>query len=111
MIHKYQEGAIPPMPTPVPDLTLTRIIEKTPAAIDTAMERFDFRQATAALWRIVEEANRHVVEVEPWNLAKAEKNGDPDAGARLSDALALLIHASRTVAAELTPSSPTPPNE
>ena len=106
MIHKYRGGTIPPMPAPAPNLALTRVIEKTPAAIDVAMERFDFRQATAALWKIVEEANRYVVEVEPWNLAKAERTGDADAGRRLSDALALLIHASRTVAAELTPFLP-----
>ena len=106
MIHKYRGGTIPPMPAPAPDIALTRVIEKTPAAIDVAMERFDFRQATAALWKIVEEANRYVVEVEPWNLAKAEKTGDADAGRRLGDALALLIHASRTVARELTPFLP-----
>jgi methionyl-tRNA synthetase len=70
------------------------------------MEGFDFRQATAAVWKIVEEANRYVVEFQPWTLAKSEKAGDNDAGTKLSDALALLIHAARIVADELTPFLP-----
>ena len=51
--------------------------------------RLPARHAYAAVWRIVEEANRYVVEVEPWTLAKAEMNGDADAGTTLSNALAL----------------------
>jgi methionyl-tRNA synthetase len=106
MIHKYRGGTVPALPDPLPELPLTKVIAAAPAAVDAAMERFDFRQATAAVWKIVEEANRYVVEVGPWNLAKAEKNGDTSAGDTLSDALALLIHASRTVAEELTPFLP-----
>jgi methionyl-tRNA synthetase len=106
MIHRYRGGTVPPLPGPLPDLPLTRAIAAAPAAVDAAMERFDFRQATAAIWKIVEEANRYVVEAEPWTLAKAEKNGDASAARTLSDTLALLIHASRTVAEELTPFLP-----
>ncbi|WP_460390805.1 hypothetical protein [Actinophytocola sediminis] len=106
MIHKYRSGTVPALPEPLPELPLTKVIAAASAAVDAAMERFDFRQATAAVWKIVEEANRYVVEVAPWNLAKAEKNGDAGAGDRLSDALALLIHAARVVAEELTPFLP-----
>ncbi|MGH3625240.1 MAG: class I tRNA ligase family protein, partial [Sciscionella sp.] len=106
MIHKYRGGTVPPLPEPLPDLPLTTLIDAAPAAVDAALDRYDFRQATAAVWTIVDEANRYVVEVEPWNLAKTEKNGDTDAGRRLSDVLALLVHACRTVAEELTPFLP-----
>ncbi|MFI9382117.1 methionine--tRNA ligase [Kutzneria sp. NPDC052558] len=105
MVHKYRGGAVPPLP-PLPDIPLTAAISAVPAAVDAAMARFDFRTATAAIWKIVEEANRHVGEVQPWTLAKAEKAGDREAGQRLSDVLALLIHASRVVADELTPFLP-----
>lgn len=106
MIHKYRGGTVPALSDPLPELPLTKVIAAVPAAVDAAMERFDLRQATAAVWRIVEEANRYVGDVEPWKLAKAERNGDTSAGDSLSDALALLIHAARTVAEELTPFLP-----
>lgn len=106
MVHKYRGGTVPALPDPLPVLPLTDAVASAPANVDAAMGRFDFRQATAAVWKIVEEANRYVVDVEPWNLAKAEKRGDADAGRKLSDVLALLIHAARIVAAELTPFLP-----
>jgi methionyl-tRNA synthetase len=106
MVHRYRDGTVPPLPDPLPELPLTSAITAAPAAVDAAMARFDFRAATAAVWKIVEEANRHVVETAPWNLAKAEKAGDASASRALSDTLALLIHASRVVADELTPFLP-----
>ncbi|WP_116042961.1 methionine--tRNA ligase [Amycolatopsis palatopharyngis] len=106
MVHKYRGGTVPALADPLPELPLTKLIDAAPAAVDAAMDRFDFRAATAAVWQIVEEANRYVVEVEPWNLAKAEKKGDADAGQRLSDVLALLVHACRAVAEELPPFLP-----
>lgn len=106
MVHRYRGGVVPSLPDPLPLLPLTDVIAETPDNVDTAMDRFDFRQATAAVWKIVEEANRYVVEAEPWNLAKAEKDGDSDAGRHLSDVLALLVHTGRVVAEELIPFLP-----
>jgi methionyl-tRNA synthetase len=106
MVHRYRDGTVPALPDPLPGHPLTSAMASAPAAVDAAMERFDFRQATAAVWKIVEEANRYVVEAEPWNLAKAEKNGDTSAARKLSETLALLIHASRAAAEELTPFLP-----
>ncbi len=106
MIHKYRGGTVPPLADPLPVFPLTDAIDSAPADVDAAMDRFDFRQATAAIWKIVSEANRYVVEMEPWNLAKAEKEGDAEAGQRLDDVLALLVHAGRAVAEELTPFLP-----
>lgn len=106
MIHKYRGGTVPPLPDPLPVTPLTDAIASAPSVVDTAMDRFDFRQATAGIWKIVEEANRYVVEVAPWNLAKAEKNADSEASRTLSSALALLVHAGRVVAEELIPFLP-----
>lgn len=81
-------------------------IASAPGAVDAALAQFDFRQATAAVWKIVDDANRYVVEMAPWTLAKAEKAGDTEAADKLSDALAVLIHAIRIVADELVPFLP-----
>lgn len=106
MIQKYRGGKVPSLPDPFPESPLVGAITAAPAAVDAALERFDFRQATAAVWKIVEDANRYVVEVAPWNLAKAEKNGDAEAERKLNDVLALLTYAARAVADELTPFLP-----
>lgn len=106
MIHKYRGGTVPPLPQSVPSTALGEAITGVRARVDAAMERFDFRAATAAVWAIVEEANRYVVREEPWTLAKAEKKGDVEAGTPLDTVLATLVHAARVVADELTPFLP-----
>ena len=75
----------------------------TPAAIDDALGRFDFRAAAGALWRLVEEANRFVATTRPWELARAEQEGDHDAAAQLDRALKTLLAACHTLTRELDP--------
>ncbi|SDC59121.1 methionine--tRNA ligase [Actinokineospora iranica] len=106
MVHKYRDGVVPPLPAEPATGALAEAIASAPGAVDAALAEFDFRRATAALWKVVDEANRYVVEVAPWTLAKAEKTGDSAAGGKLSDALAMLVHAIRTTADELTPFLP-----
>jgi methionyl-tRNA synthetase len=105
MIQKYRGGTVPTVDT-TPDNTLTKAYANVADKVDSAMDRFDFRSATAAIWEVVNEANRYVVENAPWNLAKAEKNNEPDATTRLNEVLATLVHAGRAVADELTPFLP-----
>lgn len=106
MIHKYRDGQVSAPPEPLGAEPLGEAITNAPAGVDEALERFDFRQAAAAVWRIVEEANRYVVTAEPWNLAKHEKTGDDAAGRLLTEVLAILVHACSVVADELTPFLP-----
>ena len=63
---------------PAPDwpagaAALRAAIEAAPEAVRAALARFDFRTATAAVWQIVEQANRYVEAAEPWHLARAER--------------------------------------
>jgi methionyl-tRNA synthetase len=76
------------------------------AAIDGAVCRFDLRSATAALWEVVAEANRFVSATRPWELAKAARAGDAEAGERLGVVLNTLLTTCRVVAHELTPFLP-----
>jgi methionyl-tRNA synthetase len=86
--------------------TLGKVTARTPAAIDDALRRYDFRAATDALWRIVDEANRFVTTTRPWDLAKAEQNGDHEAAAQLDHGLRTLLVACHALARELEPFLP-----
>ena len=106
----------PPAPVPVtaPDRRppaagrLLQACQQAPARVDEALAVGDFRRATGAVWAIVAEANRYAETVRPWELARAEhaEPGDGSAGRRLDAALAVLVDACRTLAAELSPFLP-----
>ncbi len=74
-----------------------------PARVDAAMERFLTHEALAAIGELVDVANKYVVAIEPWNLAKARKSAtDPTEAAaldaRLGTALYNLVEALRLAA-------------
>ena len=71
-----------------------------------ALDAFDFRAATAAVWDIVGAANRYIERVRPWELARAERGGLSGRGGQLDAALWLLIKACRTLGRELGPFVP-----
>jgi len=85
---------------------LQAVIDATPAAIDKALARFDFKSATSSLWHLVDEANRFVTATRPWELAKAEQSGDPDAAAALDQSLSASLAACHQLAHELQPFLP-----
>ena len=108
MLHRYRDGRPPVTP---PHRHRRRPADsRLPAGSrprrDQHCSAFDFRRATAAAWSIVEEANRYVEHIRPWNLAKAERDGDAHATATLDAALGVLIHACRTLAEQLAPFLP-----
>ena len=86
--------------------TLGDEINRIPANIDEALHRFDFKAATGALWRLVDEANRLVATTRPWELARAEREGDQDAAAELDNALGTLLAACHVLSRELEPFLP-----
>jgi methionyl-tRNA synthetase len=77
-----------------------------PGRIDEALDAFDFRRAAAAVWAIVEEANRGIEGTRPWELARAERGGDADAGRRLDAVLAELLRGCVLLADRLEPFLP-----
>ncbi|GAA4617506.1 methionine--tRNA ligase [Actinoallomurus liliacearum] len=128
MIHRYRDGRPPVLPgpggrpsvlpgpagrPPVPPGPggrsggeVVAACERAPALVDAALGSFDFRAATEAVRAIVDAANRFVNQVRPWELARAERAGDRDAGRRLDAALAVALEACRTLGAELSPFLP-----
>jgi methionyl-tRNA synthetase len=97
MVHRYRAGRVPDQPG---DGGLAQVCRDVPKLVDAALADYDLRRAGAAVWTIVEAANRHIEQVRPWALARA---GD---GPGLDAALAGLVAACRALAGELAPFLP-----
>ncbi len=100
MVHRYR-GGHPPAAAGAPDaVALDEAVRNAPGLIAWALEDFDFRRATDAIWRIADEANRYVNRTRPWDLAKT------DDGAQLDAVLSALLRACRVVGEHLAPFLP-----
>ncbi len=94
MVHKY--GVVPSDDPGELEDACTRASQRAGAAL----EDFDFRRATGAVLGIVEEANRYIERVRPWELAKTGRPAD------VQSALGTLLYACRALGAELGPFVP-----
>jgi len=112
LVHRYRQGKVPraahvepARPAPA-GRALAELRDQAPQRIAAALAAFDFRAATAALWAVVEEANRYVEQTQPWRLARAERDGDPACGERLDESLALLVETCSQLGRDLAPFLP-----
>lgn len=106
MVHRYRDGRVAAASADAAGGELARACRDAPKLIETALAGFDFRAACGAVWRIVEEGNRHIEQLRPWELARAEQAGDQAAGERLDATLAELVQACRQLARNLVPLLP-----
>jgi methionyl-tRNA synthetase len=105
MIGRYRDGRVPgPAPVPAGGEDLDAAIREAGELIAAALEEFDFRRATAAIWAVVDEANRFINRVRPWELARAERDGD--GGQRLDAVLGALFQACSALGQEVAPFLP-----
>jgi methionyl-tRNA synthetase len=103
MIHRYRDGHVPATEGTAPGAEdLATACRQASDLIHVALTGFDFRRATAAVWAIVDEANRFINQVRPWELAKDEYEGSARATEQLDVVLAVLIQACRTLGDHLT---------
>jgi methionyl-tRNA synthetase len=77
-----------------------------PAAIDSAVARYDLRAACQEIAGLAESGNRFIEVQAPWHLAKAADGGDAAAAARFSAVIDALLTACTTAARELEPFVP-----
>jgi methionyl-tRNA synthetase len=98
MVHRYRGGAPSPYQVDEGD-RLVAAWRAAPGRVDAALADFDFRLATAAVWRVVEVANRYVEEARPWQLARTD-------AAALDQVLGVLVTACRAVGELLVPFLP-----
>ena len=106
MVGRYYDGVVPKAgQTGESEDQLRSKAKSLFDAIDSAMRAWAPGDALAAIWDLVGEANRYVVEVEPWKLAKS-RSEDPDAEDRLASCLYALTEVLRIVAAACVPFIP-----
>jgi methionyl-tRNA synthetase len=115
LAHRYRAGTVPqPRPgcgradsvAPAEAAALDSACATAPQRVEGALGAFDFRAALAAIWHIVERANRYIEAAQPWQLARGERSGDPAAGERFDAALSLLLRSCRVIGTELLPFLP-----
>ncbi len=85
---------------------LDAAVGRLPQQIAAGLAGYDFRAAAGAILDVVDEANRFLERAEPWRLARAERDGDADAGLLLDGCLARLLQACLVLGCELSPFLP-----
>ena len=108
MVHRYRKS-VPPVPVAEPAVDpaeLVAVCRNTPEQVAAALDGFDVAGAGAAVWRIVAETHRYLRRARPWELARAERDGDAEARRQLDVVLAAALAACRALAGQLTPFLP-----
>lgn len=102
MVKKYQGGVLA-APGPAEDIDgdLINCAREVKVELEQQLERMDFSNALAAIWKLVRRANRYVDETTPWVLAR-----DPDKKERLKTVLYNLSEAVRVLTIWCSPFMP-----
>lgn len=101
MICCYSDACVPaPGDVHISDEPLFKSTEGLLGEVDAAMENFEVDQAARRIWDVLREANRYVVEQEPWNWAREPGQ---DARRRRPTVLYNLAEAIRIVATFSSP--------
>jgi methionyl-tRNA synthetase len=101
MISRYYAGVVPPLgDQDAADRRLVEAGEQLYRQLDAALEQFALDDALGAIWDLVAIANKYVVEVQPWALAK--QRADPAIERRLATTLYNLAETLRLIAQALS---------
>lgn len=105
MVEKYFDGVVPePLDKDDVDNELISIANNLPKVVESYMDKLQFSNALAEIWKLVGRANKYIDETMPWVLAKDEnKKG------RLKTVLYNLVESLRFVAILITPFMPNTP--
>lgn len=98
MINRYYDGVVPvPAAEDEAGRALIEAAGTLPERVEAAMSGFAPHEALALIWDFIGAANKYVVEVQPWQLARRRPD-DPAAEARLATALYNLVETLRLAA-------------
>jgi methionyl-tRNA synthetase len=99
MLHQYCAGRIPPSASVGEMAGIVQLI----AAYREAFDRYDFSTGLSAVWGLISEANKLIVEAKPWELAKSSA---PEDRKRLEKTLYTAAEFLRVVSVLLYPVLP-----
>ena len=104
MITKFQDSVIlaPGKETSF-DAELKALFETVPQEMAAAMEKLEFHNALAAIWKIVTKANKYIDECAPWAL---NKNGEKEQLATVLYNMAEAIRIATVLLAPVMPNTP-----
>jgi methionyl-tRNA synthetase len=107
MVERYNEGKIPQLgPLKPLEQALITLAETTQVEIENAFAEFALHKAVEAVRVLMVAANKYVVDVAPWTLAKAVGQGDLTAGQQLNTVLYVLLETLRLLSHYLAPFLP-----
>lgn len=103
MVEKYCEGKVPEFNFNECDDKMKKIINDINdfyAKFDLLMEKFDFSNAMATVFQLINSANKLIEDEAPWNLEKTGKKG------KLNSVLYILVEVIRIASIALLPVMP-----
>ncbi|MBQ4639810.1 MAG: methionine--tRNA ligase [Clostridia bacterium] len=107
MIEKYFDGVIPAW-TDAVDETVDKPLHEhcaaLPQLVEAQMDKLQYSQALAEIWKVIGECNKYIDLTQPWVLGK-----DPEKKERLANVLHTLAECVRYVAVLIYPFMPTTP--
>ena len=107
MIEKYFDGAIPAWTDAVDESTdkpLQEHCAALPRLVEEQMDKLQFPQALAEIWKVIGECNKYIDVTQPWVLGK-----DPEKKDRLANVMATLAECVRFAAVLIGPFMPSTP--
>ena len=107
MINRYREGVVPAADE-LGELesSLNALSDAVATRATELMSAYEPQQALAAIWELVTATNTYVEQAAPWVLARAVRDGDQSADARLDTVLATLAATVGRIAWLLQPYLP-----
>ena len=107
MIEKYFGGELPAWTDAVDpelDTPLKEHCASLPALVDEQMDKLQFSQALAEIWKVISECNKYIDLTQPWVLGK-----DPEKKNRLANVMLTLAECVRFAAVLIGPFMPSTP--
>lgn len=107
MIEKYFGGVLPAWTDAVDeelDTPLHTHCAQLPKLVEEQMDKLQFSQALAEIWKVIGECNKYIDATQPWVLGK-----DPEKKNRLANVMLMLAECIRYVAVLITPFMPHTP--
>ena len=76
MVEKYVQGKVPAKRVAESESTLLTMADHLAAEVDVKMAEYDFSRALAAIWALINAANKFIEDTKPWVLFKENRESE-----------------------------------